>query len=238
MDRPLPLVQHLNEFRSIIIKSVVFIFIVSCLLYNFVDVILAVLAKPAGKLIFITPQELFLTNIKIALWGGAFLSSPFVLYEIWKFVSIGLKPDEKKYILIFGPLSFIFFFLGSIFGYFVIVPIGMKFLLGFATDLITPMITVNNYITFIGGLVFAFGAVFELPLIILFLTKIGLVTPEFLAKKRRHAIVLIFIVAAILTPPDVITQCLMALPLLALYEIGVIFSKVSYQKKRRNICLQ
>lgn len=226
MDRPLTFTEHLEELRNRVIKSVVFIFIISCLLYNFVDDIFSVLVKPVGKLIFITPQEAFITNIKIAIWGGLFLSSPFVLYEAWKFVSGALMPEERRYITIFGPLSFVFFILGSIFGYFVIVPVGMKFLLGFATDFVSPMISVSRYISFIGGLTFAFAVVFELPLIILFLTKIGAVTPQFLSTKRRHIVVLIFILAAFLTPPDIITQILMALPLLILYEIGIVFSKM------------
>ena len=229
MDGPRPFVEHLEELRSRIIKSVIFIIVYSSLLYNFIDVFLPALIKPVGQLVFIAPQEAFIARIKIAFLGGLFLSSPFVIYEIWKFVSVGLKPKEKKYTLIFGPLSFIFFIAGTSFGYFVIVPIGMKFLLGFATDFITPMITISRYISFLGTLTFAFGVIFQLPLVCLFLTKIGIVTPMFLSSKRKHAIVLIFILAAILTPPDVVTQCLMAGPLLILYEIGIIFSKFAYR---------
>lgn len=110
-----------------------------------------------------------------------------------------------------------------------IVPIGIKFLLGFATDIVVPMITISKYVSFVGSLTLAFGAVFQLPLAILFLTKIGVVTPQFLSNKRKHAVVFIFIAAATLTPPDVITQSLMALPLLLLYELGVIFSKLAYR---------
>jgi sec-independent protein translocase protein TatC len=231
LDRPLPLARHLEELRSRILKSAAFIFIISCILYKFVDCILPLLIKPAGKLVFIIPQEAFLTNIKIALWGGLFLSSPFVLYEIWKFVSLGLMPRERRYVLLFGPLSFVFFVLGTVFGYFIIVSVGMKFLLGFASDSITPMLSIGRYISFISGIIFAFGVVFELPVAVLFLTKTGFVTPEFLSKKRRHIIVLIFILAAFLTPPDIVTQCLMALPLLVLYEISIIFSRAVWRKK-------
>jgi sec-independent protein translocase protein TatC len=230
MDKSLTLVEHLEELRNRIIKSVIFIIIISCLVYNFVNVIIPNVVKPVGKLVFIAPQEAFITNIKISFFGGLFLSSPFVLYQIWQFVSAGLKRSEKKYTLIFGPLSFIFFILGITFGYFLIVPIGIKFLLGFATDLITPMITISRYISFVGTLTFAFGVVFQLPIASLFLTKIGIVTPKFLSTKRKHAVVFIFITSAIFTPPDVITQCLMAIPLLVLYEVGVIFSKIVYRQ--------
>jgi sec-independent protein translocase protein TatC len=191
------------------------------------------LIKPAGKLVFIAPQEAFIANIKIALFGGLFLASPFVTYQIWRFVSAGLKRNEMKYTLIFGPLSFLFFLLGIAFGYFIIVPIGIKFLLGFATELVTPMLTISKYISFVGMLTLAFGVVFQLPVVSLFLTKLGIITPYFLSSKRRYAVVFIFLLAAVLTPPDIITQCLMAVPLLVLYEIGIIFSKIAYKGETR-----
>lgn len=233
MDLKLTLTEHLEDLRISIIKSAVVVIIVSCLAYRFADGIIPSLVKPVGKLVFIAPHEAFISKIKISLFVGLLLSLPFILYEIWRFASSALMPDEKKYTLIFGPLSLIFFFLGVFFGYFIIVPIGMKFLLSFGTDFITPMISIDRYITFVGTLTLSFGIVFELPLISLFLTKIGLITPHFLLRKRRHAVVLIFIVAAILTPPDVITQFLMALPLLVLYEICIIFSKIVYKGEIR-----
>lgn len=228
-DKRLSVVEHLQELKGRVIKSLIFIIICSFFVYHYIDYILPVLIKPVGRLIFIAPQEAFITYIKIAFFGGLFLSSPFVLYQLWRFIACGLKPNERKYTLVFGPFSFLFFVLGVVFGYFVIVPIAMKFLLGFAKEFITPMITVNKYISFVGILTFTFGLVFQLPLISIFLTKIGIVTPLFLSGKRRQAIVFIFILAAIFTPPDVITQSLMAIPLLILYEIGIIFSKLVYK---------
>lgn len=224
------LLEHIEELRLRIIKSVVFVIAVSCLAYAYVEKILSVLARPVGKLVFIAPQEAFLARIKIAFFCGLFISSPFILYQIWRFVSGGLKKKERIYTLIFAPLSFVFFIIGSVFGYAIIVPIGMRFLLNFGTEYVTPMITVNNYVSFVGTMVLVFGIVFELPLAILFFTKIGLVTPGFLSGKRRHAIVIIFIVAAALTPPDVFTQILLAVPLLVLYEVGIVFSKIVYRK--------
>ena len=223
------LVEHLDELRSRIIKSAVSIIIGSCFIYNFVDRILKHLSQPVGKLVFIAPQEAFVTNIKISLFGGLFLSAPVLIYQVWKFVSSGLKKNERKYVLLFGPLSFLFFVTGVSFGYFVIAPMGIKFLLGFAADFVVPMITISNYISFVGTLVFAFGVVFQLPLVMLFLTKIGVTTPRFLSDKRKHAIVFIFIAAATLTPPDIVTQCLMAVPLLVLYEIGIMLSKLTHR---------
>lgn len=230
-NKKLSLVEHLEELRSRIIKSVVFIIVGIFGTYAFVDSLLPALIEPVGKLVFIAPQEAFVARLKIAFFGGLFLSSPFVLYQIWQFVSGGLNQRERKYIRIFGPLSFIFFIFGVCFCYFIITPISMKFLLGFASDFMEPMITVSKYISFVGTLTLTFGVVFELPLVTLFLTKIGIITPRFLTERRKQAVVVMFILSAILTPPDVITQCFMAVPLLFLYELGIIFSKAAYRKQ-------
>lgn len=229
-DKELTVVEHLGELRSRIVKSIIFLIVCLTIAFSYVDKLIPFLIKPIGKLVFIIPQEAFVANVKIAFFISLFISSPFILYQIWKFISTGLRSSEKKYSLIFGPISFLFFVFGVSFGYFIIVPIGIKFLLGFATDLVTPMIGIGGYISFAGTLAFTFGAVFQIPLVILFLTKIGVVTPVFLCQRRRHAVVLIFILAALLTPPDVITQSLMAVPLILLYEAGIVFSKVAYRK--------
>lgn len=228
-DEKFTFVEHLEELRGRLFKSIICIIIAAGLCYNFVGKIMENIAKPVGKLVFIAPHEAFIANIKIALFGGLFLSSPFVLYHIWRFISVGLSRNEIKQVFIFAPLSFIFFLSGIAFGYIIIVPIGVKFLLGFATEVVSPMISISKYISFVGTLTLAFGVIFQLPIASLFLTKIRLVTPGFLANKRRHAVVLIFIGAAMLTPPDIVTQCLMAVPLLILYEIGIIFSKIVYK---------
>lgn len=225
-DKKLTVVEHLEELRSRIIRSIIFIIIASIFSYAFTDSILRFMVKPVGKVVFISPAEVFITNIKIALLGGAYLSSPFVLYEAWQFISTGLGERGRRYVLVFAFSSFILFILGSFFGYFIMAPIGMKFLLSFSTDFVSPMISVDRYVSFIVGFTLIFGLIFQLPVVILFLTKIGLLTPQFLSKNRKYAIVIIFIVAAILTPPDVISQCLMAIPLLILYEVSILLSKL------------
>ncbi|NQT46550.1 MAG: twin-arginine translocase subunit TatC [Candidatus Omnitrophica bacterium] len=230
-DKKLTLVEHLGELRGRLIKSVAAVIIFSGILYSSSGKILNILSRPVGKLVFISPVELFLVYIKVALFGGFFLASPVIIYQIWRFVSAGLKPSENKAIIIFGPASFLLFLLGASFAYFVIMPVGIHFLLGFATDAIKPMITVNNYISFISMITIAFGAIFELPIVVLFLTKIGLVTPTLLYSKRRHIILSIFILSAMLTPPDVVTQILMAIPLLVLFEVSVLLSRFVYRKK-------
>lgn len=219
--------EHLEELRQRIIRSLVFVIIASILTYAFTDKILIFLSKPAGRLVFIAPAEAFITRIKLALFGGLYLSLPLILYEVWGFVSSGLERTERKYALLFSVFSFILFTAGTLLGYFVIVPMGLNFLLSFSSEYLQPMISVGRYTSFVMSLSFAFGLVFQLPLAILFLTKTGIVTPEFLSRNRKYTIVIIFIAAAVFTPPDVITQCLMAIPLLALYEISIFLSRIA-----------
>ncbi len=222
--------EHIDELRSRILKSLLVFVVLACILYNYVDPILSFAIKPIGKVIYTSPTDAFMAKINLTLLGSLFLSLPFLLYQIWQFVAVGLKGKERKAVAVFGPLSLLFFMVGILFGYFIAVPISLKFLLSFSTDQMVAMITVNNYISFIGSMVLAFGIIFELPLVLMFLTKIGIATPAFLIHYRRHAIVAIMIISAIFTPPDVITQFIMAIPLLVLYELGILFSKWSYRR--------
>jgi len=145
--------------------------------------------------------------------------------------SVGLREGEKRVVFLYGPISFIVFMVGAIFGFCVIVPIGLKFLISFSSPNVIPMITLSKYISFVAMLTLNFGIVFELPIILIILTKLGIANPEFLASKRRYAFVLLFVLAAIVTPPDIVTQVLMAMPLVILFEIGIICSKSVYKKK-------
>ena len=129
-EERLTLIEHLQELKTRLIKSILFILIAGVLVYAFIDNIFPHLVRPVGKLVFIAPQEAFISNIKIAFFGGLLLSSPFVIFQLWQFIKTGLRSKEKKYTLIFCPLSFFFFLAGAAFGYFIIVPIGkMNFLL-------------------------------------------------------------------------------------------------------------
>ena len=229
-DKRLTFIEHLEELRAGIMKSVVFIIAVSIVVYTFTDSIFAYLVRPlGGTLVFIAPQEAFITKIKIALLGGIYFSSPFVLYHIWDFISQGLGKGERRYASLMTLLSFLFFITGSSFGYFIIVPIAITFLLSFGSGYIVPLISVGSYVSFVGVLTLTFGLIFQLPIAILLLSKMGVVTPQFLSKNRKYAILIIFIAAAIFTPPDVITQCLMAIPLILLYELSIILSRISYK---------
>lgn len=230
MDSSKDFIEHLEELRRRIIISLAFILIFSVAAFGYAKDLIKLIVKPVGHLVFTSPAEVFVTYLKIALFAGIFLSAPVIIYHFWMFVSIALKDREKNYLLIFGPLSLMFFFTGAAFAFFIVIPLAIKFLMGFATDFITPMITISSYATFFGVLTLVFGAVFELPLAIMFLAKIGAVSPQYLSKKRRYAVLFIFIIAAVLTPPDVVSQVMMAFPLLVLYEIGILFAKAVYRK--------
>ena len=217
-------VDHLDELRSRILKSLAVFMLFTILLYSFSDALLFLLAKPVGSLLIIEPAEAFVSYIKVALWGGFFFASPFILYQAWAFVVSGLREHEKKYLAFFLPVSFSLFCAGGAFGLFLIIPLGIRLLLSFGSEYMQPMITVSKYISFVGTLTLVFGLVFQLPIVLLFLTKAGIVSTLALRRKRKHAIVGIFILAAIITPPDVISQLSMALPLIVLYEIGLFFA--------------
>lgn len=227
----LSFVEHLEELRSRLIKSIVAIVIASCVFYLRIDSILSVLIRPIGKVVFTSPADAFMARITLTFFGGLFLALPVVLYQIWKFVAAGLKANETRYVYFFAPFSLLLFVLGGLFAYFFMIPIAVRFLLGFSSELIVPMITIENYISFVGMLILGFGIVFELPLVLMFLTKIGIVTPDFLARKRRHAVVLILIFSAIFTPPDAVSQMIMAVPLMVLYEIGIAACRLIYRRR-------
>jgi sec-independent protein translocase protein TatC len=223
----LTFIEHLEELRIGIIKSLGCIIIASILAYTFTDKIFANLTRPlGGTLVFIAPQEAFVTNIKIALFMGFYFSLPFILYQLWRFIAQGLHKGEMGHVSLLAFLSFLFFIIGSCFGYFVIVPVAVKFLLGFGKGFAVPMISVDKYVSFVTVLTFVFGLAFELPIAILLFSKAGIVTPQYLSANRRYAVVIIFIVAAIFTPPDVVSQCLLAVPLLALYELSIILTRL------------
>lgn len=221
---------HVEELRNRLIKSIAAICLASCLFYIIIDEVFEILVKPVGHLVFTAPGEAFIARIMLTLFGGFFLALPVVLYQVWQFVATGLKGYEARYIKFFAPCSFFLFIAGGSFAYFITIPISIRFLLSFSSEFIVPMITVKSYISFVGTMILAFGVVFELPLVLMFLTKIGIATPAFLMQKRKYAVVIILIVSAFITPPDFITQLIMAVPLVILYEAGIIASKWTYRR--------
>lgn len=223
---------HLDELRSRLLKSVIAVAIGAAFVYHFGDAIIMVLSKPVGKLVVIDPGEAFITYIKIALWGGFFVASPVCLYQIWRFIGAGLHTSERRVVYAYLPASLVLFIFGAGFGVYIIMNFGMHFLLSFGSGLLTPMISVSRYISFIAAMAVAFGVVFQLPLAMLLLTNMGMLSPAAFIRKRKLAIVLIFIAAGALTPgPDIISQMAMGVPLLILYEAGIMLSKAAQRRK-------
>jgi len=229
----MPLTAHLEELRTRLIRSLIAVGVGFLICYAFKEKLFWIISRPligvlpqGSFMIFTGLPEAFFTYLKISFFAGLFLASPVVLYQIWKFISPGLYQKEKKYVVPFVITSTLLFVGGVCFAYFLVLPPAYKFFVDFSTDFFRPMFTLREYLSLTLKLLLAFGIVFEIPVFLFFMTKIGLVNPRILARQRKYAILIIFIAAAILTPtPDAFTQILMALPMMVLYEIGILISK-------------
>jgi len=236
-EKVMPFLDHLEELRQRLLKCILSVVLFSIGNYFISKEIMQILLRPypnEEKLIFLAPTEGFLVHIKIALFAGIILSLPVIFYQLWHFVAPGLYTKEKKFIPLIVFFSVFFFLTGAVFCYFVVIPYGLNFLLGFSGDQLKAAITIKEYLKFVTLLILVFGMIFELPLLSFFLTKMGILSPEFLRAKRRYGIVLIFIMAAVLTPPDIFTQVCLAGPLILLYEISIWVSKLVYKKETNN----
>lgn len=221
--------EHLEELRTRLIRAVIAITIgfIICIffkerLYNILaDPILALLPKDSA-LVFTSLPDPFFIHLKVAFVVGTFLAFPYVLYQLWLFIKPGLLEHERKLALPAIVIATLLFYSGAAFAYFVVFPAAFSFFLGYETTVLKPMIAIKEYVSLVSLLMLAFGAVFETPVLIVFLGLLGLVDSAFLKKGRRYFIVIAFIIAAILTPtPDVINQTLMAVPMLIFYELGI-----------------
>ncbi len=227
-EEPLTLLGHLNEMRHRLTRVLIVIMLGFVACYGFSEAVYAFLSEPlvktmpeGSKLMFTAPQGAFFVYLKVGLVTSLFLTSPFTFYQIWAFIAPGLYKEEKQAVMPLAFFSAFFFIAGASFCYTFVFPIAFQFFMGFATETIVPMISIEEYLSFALKLLIAFGLVFEMPLFAYFLAKLGLLTPEFMRRNRKFAILLIFVVAAILTPPDVFSQVLMAIPMLVLYEVSV-----------------
>jgi len=236
-DEKQPFLSHLEELRRRLIACAIAVGASFVACYFFSEPLFQILIgplkanMPAGeRLIYTNLPEMFFTYLKTAFVAALMLAAPFIFYEIWMFVAPGLYQKEKKYVIPFVVFSSILFVGGALFGYFVVFPFGFKFFLAFANEYVQALPSVKQYFSFSIKLLFAFGVVFELPVVVFFLARVGLITADLMRKQRKYAILLIFVVAAILTPPDVITQLMMAGPLIILYEIGVFIARIAQRK--------
>lgn len=232
-----PLTEHLKELRKRLMISCWAVGACFVASYNFSQDIFTLLTMPLVKvmpeqssMIFTGLAEGFFTYLKVSFLTGILLASPVIFYQIWAFISPGLYSHEKKYIFPFTFFSVIFFVGGALFGYFVVFPFAFEFFMSFNNEQITALPSLKEYLAFSTKLLIAFGMAFELPIFIFFLAKLGIVTVEGLTKNRKYFLVGAFIAAAILTPPDVITQILMAIPLMLLYELGIIAARITTKK--------
>jgi sec-independent protein translocase protein TatC len=228
----LPVSEHIEELRSRLIRCAVAVVIGFLVAWPFKKEVLKFLERPLpenlhGKLVFLSPPEAFITALKVSLFAGIVIALPYILFQVWRFVEPGLYEHEKKLILPFMFFSLFFFILGLVFAYYVILPFGLRFLLGFMSELLTPQITVGNYISFVIQLMLAFGFVFLLPVLMWLFSKLGIVNAGILERNRKFAILGIFIISAVLTPPDAFSQVMMALPLMGLYEISIWVAKIA-----------
>ena len=230
----MPFLAHLGELRQRIMVCLIALMIGFAVTFSFSERIINYLARPLEpvKLAFLEPTEPFWVNMKVALVAGAFLVLPVLLSQVWGFIAPGLLPHERKFALPFVILSTFFFFVGASFAVTIIVPKAVQFLISFKTGNLVPTLSVNRYVDFVLKFTLAFGLIFELPLALTLGSRLGLVTPAFLSKNRKYAILLCFVTAAILTPtPDAFNQLLMAGPMILLYELGIVAARLFGRRK-------
>ena len=234
--------QHLNELRRRLIYSVLFLAIATAAAFVFHQEILKLLMEPAEGFAGIPNQKPIYTELtefigiafKVSLVTGFVVSLPFTLFQIVLFVAPGLTRGERRYLYTLLPVSVLVFIAGAAFGYRVLFPPAVRFLLGFSGDVAEPLITIGSYANLMMTLLFWMGLIFETPVVMFFLARIGVVTPSMLAKNRRFAIVVAFVLGAMITPTiDPVNQALVALPVMAMYEAGIWLAKLGARGRRR-----
>jgi len=253
MDK-MPITEHLGDLRKRILISLVSVTVGFAVCFYYSERIFDVLTFPLNtvlklsfstpyfafeptenpgiELVFLAPAEALWMHFKISFIAGFILSTPVIFHEVWKFISPGLMAKEKRYTLPFVFVTTFLFLLGALFCFIIVLPFAMNFLLTYKTENLKPMLSVGKYIDFCLKFIIAFGVIFELPVVSVFLTKMGIVTTEFLKKNRKYAVLIAFVLAAFLTPtPDAFNQTLMAVPIIILYEVGI-WASVFFNEKK------
>jgi sec-independent protein translocase protein TatC len=232
-DKKSTVLGHLREIRRRLIQCVIAVVITTGISFIFAKQIFQVLILPAGNidLIYIEMTEMIGTYMKVCLTSGIILAMPYIIFQFLMFVSPALTHKEKKYVYVILPFVGMMFIAGVVFGYYILVPPGMRFLTTFGSDIATPQIKIGNYISVVTRLLLAIGFVFEMPVVSTFLARLGVLTPKWLSGKRKPAIILALIVAAIITPTfDPVNQLLVAVPLIVLYEMCIWLAKLVQRK--------
>ena len=235
-EKEMSFLEHLEELRWRIIYALIGLVVGAIICWIFIDfLVVDVLLKPAKDnglaLQNLKPFGQLFLYFQVALIGGIILSLPNIFYQLWKFIAPALRKSERKYILLIVFYSTISFLIGIAFAYFVMIPLAFQFIKQFGTELIKNEFAIDEYVSIIMSVLLAAGFVFELPMISFFLTKLGILTPKFMKKYRRHAIIVIMVLAAFLTPgTDPVSQVVLAVPLFLLYEISILISKLAQKK--------
>ncbi len=238
-EKEMPFLDHLEEFRWRVFKAVIAVFILTLICWAFSDYLLEILRYPGTrinpplKMQVLKVQTVFMTKLEIALIAGIILGLPVIIYQIWHFIAPGLFLTEKKFLPIIILATISCFIIGGLFAYFIIIPFALQFFMDLAPTDIENNIALDFYIGFLLRIIIVFGVVFELPIISILLTKMGLITPKFMRKYRRYALVGAFILGAILTPPDPSTQIMLAVPMILLYELSIFLSYIFSSEKKK-----
>ena len=237
-----PISHHLIEIKDRVIQVGLVVALFFGLSFYFIDILLLWLEDPLPKqfaeLTFITPTEPFFTNMKVAFMGSVFISMPWILYHLWGFIAPGVKVKEKKITALFVIFGTMFFLFGGIFCYFLVLPLGLKFLLAYGSNFWKMQVTIGFYFSFVVKLIMAFAFAFQTPLIMVLLTKFGVINTVKMKMYRKWAFLGTFALAAVLTPPDIITQVLLAVPLYGLYEFGMVVSRFFEDPKNRELAIR
>lgn len=225
------LLDHLEELRRRLIKIIAAIAIGSLACYFYAAELTGLITAPAGKLYYMNPAEAFFTYLKVSFFAGFLLALPVVMYQLWAFIVPAMTNNERKAGIFLVPASIILFFVGLLFSYYLVLPAGIKFFMGFATDNLQPMFSIGQYLSFVISFLVPFGFIFELPLVILVMARLGLIGSTFLAAKRKMVLVMSFVIGALISPtPDVFSQTMVAVPMILLYEISILIVKYILQK--------
>ncbi len=238
----IPVTHHLIELKNRLVQVALVVSIFFGVCFYFIDFLLLWLEDPLPKkyaeLTFITPTEPFFTAMKVSFMGSIFISMPWILYHIWGFIAPGLKVKEKKVTALFVAFGTLFFLFGGLFCYFLVVPLGLKFLLNYGTTWWKMQVTIGFYFSFVVKMILAFAFAFQTPLIMVLLTKFGVINTIKMKLYRKWAFLGTFGLAAVLTPPDIITQVLLAFPLYGLYEFGIVVSRFFEDPKNRELAFK
>lgn len=229
------IIEHLEELRRRIIWCLVVLLVLSGISFTFIEQVRAILLDPAGglQLIYTSPPEALMASIRLAIMSGLVLSMPVFLYHLLAFILPGLYKKEARVLVPIMLVMLAMFAAGISFGYLVAFPFAIRFFLRFATDDLVPMFTITEYLGFVTRFLFTFGLVFQLPLLMMFLGMLGVVRPPFLRKYRKYVILGIVVGSAIITPPDVISQIMIGVPLWGLYEVGILLVSVVQRRRRK-----